>query len=250
MKTFDEYLKEVGEVGYIKSVVHSIVYVSGLPSLRLKEMIVAAGGQRGVVQSLLPDLAEVLMLDTHDLANDLAVARTNETFKIGVSESILGRIVNPFGLPIDGRGPVIGEKTMQPIDAVAPPIIQRQKVNKPLESGVTIVDLLVPIGYGQRELVIGDKKTGKSTFLLQAIATQARLGVTCVYVSIGKRQSDVKNIENYLAKAGVAKNCCLVVANSADPATMVYLAPFSGLAGAEFFRDSGRDVLIVFDDLR
>ena len=249
MKTFDEYLKEVGEVGYIKSVVHSVVYVSGLPSLKLREMVVAAGGQRGVVQSLSPDMAEILMLDTHDLANDLAVARTNETFKIGVSESILGRIVNPFGLPIDDTGPIVGEKKMRSIDEAAPSIMNRERVNKPLESGVTIVDLLVPIGYGQRELVIGDKKTGKSTFLLQTIANQASQGVVCVYVSIGKRQSDVKNVENYLVKAGVMKNCCLVVATSADPATMVYLSPLSGLAVAEFFRDSGRNVLIVFDDL-
>ena len=246
---FDEYLNKIGEVGHIQSVIHSIVYVSGLPSARPKEMVIAAGGQRGIVQSLMLGSVEVLMLDTHKLVNGLAVTRTNETFKVPVTSGLLGRVVDPFAQPIDGAGPIIGEKNLRIIEPRAPGVSERVRVREPLETGVSVVDLLIPLGFGQRELVIGDKKTGKTAFLLQAIASQVAKGTVCVYVSIGKRQSDIKGVENYLRAANVLANTCIVAANSADPATMIYLAPFSAMAIAEFFRDSGHNVLIAFDDL-
>ena len=249
LKNFEDYLQETDEVGYIASVVHSIVYISGLPGAHLREMVIAEGGQKGIVQSLLPDLVEVLMLDTKDIKNGLRVVRTNEPFKIPVSSGILGRVVNAFIAPVDGGGPIMGERQYMSIDESAPGLGKRVRITKPLETAVTLVDLLVPIGYGQRELVVGDKKTGKTVLLLQLIANQASKGTICVYVSIGKRQSDVRNVENYLKKVGVMNNCVLLVASSADPATMVYLAPFSGFTIAEFFRDSGHDVIIVLDDL-
>lgn len=249
MKEFKDYLNEIGEVGRVQAIIQSIVYVSGLPGVRPNEMLVGEEGQRGIVQSLSGNNVEVLMLDTHNLKHDLALARTNETFKIAASTSLLGRVVNAFGQPIDGAGPITGEKKLQDIYPPAPGISQRVKVNSALETGVTIVDLLVPLGYGQRELIIGDKKTGKTTFLLQTISNQAARGVVCVYVSIGKRQDDVKNIENYLRKSGVINNCVLLVSGSSDPATSVYLSPFSGMALAEYFRDIGKNVLIIFDDM-
>jgi F-type H+-transporting ATPase subunit alpha len=212
-------------------------------------MVIAEGGQRGIVQSLGADTVEILMLDTAGLVNNLAIARTDEQFQIPVGVGLLGRVVNAFAESVDGAGPVAGDKTPCPIEPPAPGIDVRVKVTRPLEAGVTIVDLLVPIGYGQRELVIGDKKTGKTTFLLQTISSQAAKGVICVYVSIGKRQNDVKTIEGYLRKKGVFDKCVVVAATAADPSTMVYLAPFTGLAIAEFFRDAGSDVLIIFDDL-
>ncbi len=249
IKSFEQYRDEIGEVGHIESIVQSIVYVSGLPGVRLKELVVAEGGQRGIVHSISTQVVEVLMLDTQKLTNNLEVARTNQTFSLQVSKELLGRVVDPFAEPIDGAGPVLGEKTLQSIDPVIFGISKRVRIDKPMETGVTIVDMLVPLGYGQRELVIGDKKTGKSTFLLQTVASQVQKGVICVYVSIGKRQNDVKNIENYLRKNGVMGNCVLMSANSAEPATRIYLAPLSGFAIAEFFRSLGRDVLIILDDL-
>jgi F-type H+-transporting ATPase subunit alpha len=247
--TFEEYLKETGEVGAVSSIMQSIVYASGLPGAKPREMILAEGGQRGIVQALDEGIAEVLMLDTNDLTSNLRITRTNETFTIPVGEGLLGRVVDPFGRSIDGAGPIPGEKLNQSIEPGAPGIDMRVRVNRPLETGVSMVDLLVPIGYGQRELVIGDKKTGKTTFLLQAMANQAAKGVICVYVSIGKRQNDAKSVENYLRKKGVLKSCIIISANSADAATMIYLAPYAGMAVAEYFRDSGKDVVIVFDDL-
>ena len=248
-KTFKEYLDETGEVGSVQSIIQSIVHISGLPSVRPKEMIIGEGGQRGIVQSIEEGLAEVLMLDTKGLVSNLAVARTNETFSVPVSDGLLGRIIDAIGRPIDGKGPISGQKVNQPIEPSAPGISLRVRINKPLETGVSIVDLLVPIGYGQRELVIGDKKTGKTTFVLQTIANQAAQGVVCVYVSVGKRQDDLKFVENYLRKNNVLGNCVLISANSADPAPMVYLSPYVGMSIAEYFRDLGRDCLVVFDDL-
>lgn len=249
MEAFSTYLQRSKEIGYVQSIIESVVYVSGLPGAKLREMVIAEGGQRGIVQSLQRDNIEVLMLDTNDLRNNLQITRTGESFSIPVADSILGRIVDPFGSPIDNLGPLAGTLKICSIDTAAPPISLRSKINRPFETGVQIVDLLVPLGHGQRELVIGDKKTGKSIFLLQTMANQASQGVVCVYVSIGKRQSDVKTIEDYLKKTQTLKNSVIVVASSADPASKIYLTPFTGFAIAEYFRDQGRDVLIVLDDL-
>ena len=248
-KTFKEYLEETGEVGSVQSILQSIVYITGLPGVRPKEMIIGEGGQRGIVQGIEEGLAEVLMLDTDGLVSNLAVARTNETFSVPVSDGLLGRIIDAIGRPIDGGGPISGQKVNQSIEPPAPGISSRVRISKPLETGVSIVDLLIPLGYGQRELVIGDKKTGKTTFVLQTIANQAAQGVICIYVSVGKRQDDLKFVENYLRKKNVLGNCVLISANSADPATMIYLSPYVGMSVAEYFRDSGRNCLIVFDDL-
>ncbi len=250
IKNYEDYLNTVGEIGYVDSIVQSIAYVTGLPGARPHEVVVCQGGQVGIVQALLPDYVEVLMLTTSDLKNETPVARTGETLKIAISQEILGRVVNSLGSPIDGLGPIGGEKELRSLDQTAPPLHTRARVNRPLETGVQLVDLLVPLGYGQRELVIGDRKTGKSIFLLQSIVTQAAKGVVCVYVSIGKRQSDIKAVESYLkAWSGAFNNCTIVAASSSDPASMVYLAPFAGFSIAEYFRDRGKDVLIIFDDL-
>lgn len=249
MKTYEEYLKQTGEIGTIESIVQSIVYISGLPSVRPKEIVIAEGGQRGIVQSLAEGMAEVLMLDTADLVTKLSVTRTGETFSIAAGERLLSRVVDAFGRGIDGKGPITGQTRLMPIEAGAVGIDKRIRVNRPLETGVIMVDLLIPIGYGQRELVIGDKKVGKTTFLLQTIASAAAKEVVCVYVSIGKRSGDVKTVEEYLRAKNVFGNCVIVAATAAESAAMVYYAPYTGMSIAEYFRDSGRDVLIVFDDL-
>lgn len=249
MKDFQDYLKEIGEVGRVQSIIQSIVYVSGLPQVRINEMVIGEQGQKGIVQSISRNSVEVLMFDTGNLKHNLALARTNETFKINVSPNMLGRVVNAFGQPIDGGGPITGEKTPMDIYPEAPGASQRVKVNTPMETGVTIVDLLVPLGYGQRELIIGDKKTGKTTFLLQTISNQSKKGTICIYVSIGKRQGDVKNTENYLRKNGAIDNCVMVVSGSSDPSALIFLSPFTGMALAEYFRNIGKNVVIVFDDL-
>lgn len=249
MKEFNTYLNEIGEVGYVESIIHSVFYVNGLPGAKLHELVLTETGQVGIVQGILPDLVEVMLFQGEGLVHNTKVVRTNETFEMPVTEKYLGRIISPFGVPLDDLGPTGEAKTKYPIDPRAPGINARSKVNTPMETGVISVDMQVPIGKGQRELILGDQKTGKTTFALQAIANQVNSGSICVYVSIGKKKSDLKFVTKILSDLKVLKNTVIVSASASDPAPLIYLAPFSGLSIGEFFRDRGKEVLVVLDDL-
>ena len=249
MRTFADYLKETGEYGVVQSIETPLFYVSGLPTVRPQEVVITENGSRGIVQVLLPDLVEVLMLEARMISHQEKVARVSEPASIGVSEQVLGRVIDPFGNPLDGLGPIAGKKILSPIDKKAPGILERSRVVDPLETGVTIVDMMVQVGKGQKELVAGDQKTGKTVFLLQTMARQVHLGIICIYVCIGKKKSDLKHVESELAKAGALKNTAIVAATSSDPVSYVYFAPFAGFTIAEFFRDRGQNVLIILDDM-
>jgi F-type H+-transporting ATPase subunit alpha len=249
MQDFKKNLEKTREIGQIIGLNHYLAYVSGLPALKIGEMVITENEVKGQVYGLDEEVAEILMFDFGKLEIEEKVARTNESFQVTVSQEFLGRIVNPLGKPLDGLGPIPGEKTYWPIQREAPGITQRVRVNKPLETGVMAVDLLTPIGYGQRELVIGDAKTGKTTFLLQTMYNQAKEGVVSVYVGIGKETSAVKAVEDYLKEMKVFDSVVMVIATPENPSTLNYLAPFSGMTIAEYFRDSGKKVLIIFDDL-
>lgn len=249
MKTFDDYLKTIGEIGYVESIIHSVFYVNGLPGAKLHELILSEKGHIGIVQGILPDLVEVMLLQGDNLAHNLKVARTNETFEMPVTEKYLGRIINPFGVVLDEHGPLGEIKTRYPIDPRAPGINARSRVREPLETGVIAVDMQVPIGKGQREMIMGDQKTGKTTFALQLLSNQASNGAVCIYVSIGKKKSDLKFVVKTLQELGAFNSTVIVAASASDPAPLVYLSPFAGLSIAEYFRDLGREVVVIFDDL-
>lgn len=249
MKDFTVYLKETGEVGYVQSIVSSIFYVSGLPNARLNELVISENGLIGIVRALHAELVEVMVFEGQSLGHNMKVVRTDEFFKVPVSDAFLGRIIDPFGVPQDNRGIIENVETYREMDPAAPAITERVRITKPLETGVTIIDTLFPIGQGQRELLLGDQKVGKSTVVMQAIVNQAKRGVVCIYASIGKKKSDLKFAENYLREKKVLEKVAIVAASSSDPTPMVYLAPFSAISLAEYFRDKGRDVLVVFDDL-
>ena len=249
MKSFETYLEKTKEIGKILSINHSVIEVSGLPGLKLREMVITEDEEKGLAFGLKEKTAEILMFETENLKAGKKVTRTDEIFKIPINQNLLGRIIDPLCRPIDGLGPITGEKNFLSIEKKAPDITQRMKVRNFLETGTMIVDLLVPLGYGQRELVIGDGKTGKTTLLLQTILSQAKKGVVCVYVLIGKEISNVKTIEQYLKEFKILEKTILVVATPNNPATIIYLAPYSGITIAEYFRDKGENVLIVFDDL-
>lgn len=249
MSFFEEYLEQTGEIGYINSFFHSIAIVSGLPYLRLEEMIFTESGKMGIVYGLRREGAEVLMLNAQEIKIGERVTRTAKRFEVGISDGLLGRIVDPILRPIDDLGPISTEKEYREINTLAPGIIERRPIRLSLETGVTIVDLLVPIAYGQRELIIGDSKTGKTTFLLQAIANQAKKGLVCIYVSIGKKDVALKWVEDYLKKQGVSKNVVIIHTTPDDSPTLIFLSPYSGMTVAEYFRDKGKNVLIVLDDL-
>lgn len=187
MKTFDEYLKNIGEVGYVESIIHSIFYINGLPGAKLHEIILSEKGHIGIVQGVLPDMVEVMLLQGENLVHNLKVVRTNETFEMPVTEKYLGRVINPFGVALDEHGPIVEADSKYPIDPRAPGINARSRVKEPMETGVIAVDMQVPIGKGQREMIMGDQKTGKTTFALQLIGNQAASGAICIYVSIGKK---------------------------------------------------------------
>lgn len=249
MRTFADYLKGTGEYGIVQAIETPLFYVTGLPTVKPQEVVVTENGSRGIVQVLLPDLVEVLMLEARNLTHQEKVVRVSEPASIEISEQILGRVIDPLGNPIDGRGPIAGKKQSNPIDVKAPGLLFRSKVVDPLETGVTIVDMMVQIGKGQKELIVGDQKTGKTVFGLQTMIRQAQLGIVCVYVCIGKKKSDLKNVEGELEKSDALKNTAIVAATSSDPVSYIYFAPFTGFAIAEFFRDLGRDVLIILDDM-
>lgn len=247
-KKFEKYLEETGEIGYITSSNSSIVSVSGLPSLRVQETVITEDGERGMVYRA-AERSEILMFESKKTEVGKKVVRTGSLFSISVTDGLLGRIVDPLCQPVDGEGKVKGRKKELPVKREAPGIMKRIEINRPLETGVSIIDLMVPIGYGQREMVVGDSKTGKTTFLLQTLSNQAKKGVFCVYVGVSKEIAALKEVEQYLKKMGVFKKVSMVVTTSNQPPTLHYLAPFSGMSVAEYFRDKGNDVVIVFDDL-
>lgn len=249
MKDFAIYLKETGEVGYVQSIVSSIFYVSGLPNARLNELVISENGLIGIVRALHAELVEVMIFEGQSLGHNMKVVRTNEFFKVPVTSAYLGRIVDPFGVPQDDRGIIQNIETFREMDPVALPITARVRITEPLETGVSVVDTLYPLGRGQRELVLGDQKVGKSTFCLQTVVNQAQKGIVCIWASIGKKKPDLKFAQNYFKEKKVMEKVAIVAASSSDPTPMVYLAPFSAMALAEYFRDSGAHVLVVLDDL-
>lgn len=249
MNDFWFYLEENKEVGYVNSFFHSLAFVSGLPNLELEEVVITEDGKIGIVQGLKRDFAEILMFEHHGLKIGERVARTNKKFSISISEEILGRIVNPLLKPLDGLGPIGGERKERFVYQTAPTIFERKKIEEPFETGVMLVDLLIPLGCGQRELIIGDPKTGKTTFALQAMVTQAKKGVIPIYVGIAKKDTAVKFVEEFLKKQRVFDKALIIHTTPDDAPALIYLAPYCGMAIAEYFREKGKKVLIVFDDL-
>ena len=250
MKDFNTYYKETAEIGYVQSISSSLFYVNGLPNARINEIIMTENGAIGIVRSLLPELVEAMVFEGQSLVHDMKVVRTNDYFQVPVSDLFLGRILDPFGI-VQDHLPKIDAKTIKwrHIELPAPAISERVRITKPLLTGVMVVDLLTPLGRGQRELILGDPTVGKSTLALQTILTQAKLGTVCKYTLIGRRKSHIKAVEEYLKRMNVLKNTIIIASSSSDPTPMIYLTPFSAMTVAEYFRNQGRDVLLVLDDL-
>lgn len=248
MSSFDNYLKSVGEVGSVFGSRGVIVYCSGLSGARIWEKVIFEDDTLGLVYSINADSVEVLVLSPKTPDPGTMVARSGETFTAQVSGEALGRVIDVFGMPIDNSGQF--KRTMgRNLEAPAPPIIDRVRISENMETGVTLVDLLVPIGKGQRQLIIGDQKTGKTSFLLQTIARQVQLGTVCIYVAVGKKKSDLAAACEKLAKMGALSRTVIVAAPSSTPSSVAYMAPFSAMAYAEYFKETGNDVLVVIDEI-
>ncbi|MEG1643595.1 MAG: F0F1 ATP synthase subunit alpha [Bacteroidales bacterium] len=243
------------EVGTVLEVGDGVAHVFGLDNVRANELVEFENGIRGVAMNLEDsNVGVILMGDTSKIEENMTVRRTGQIASIPVGEGLLGRVINTLGEPIDGKGPIDGELMLLPLDRKAPGVIYRQPVKEPLQTGLKAVDAMIPIGRGQRELIIGDRQTGKSTIAVDTIINQRRNydagdPVYCIYVAIGQKASSVASLVSVLQEHGAMDYTVILAANASDPASMRYYAPFAGAAIGEFFRDTGRHALVVYDDL-
>ena len=237
------------EEGHVETVGDGIVFVDGLKSVMYGEIVVFESGVKGMVQELRPsDIGVILFGDDTDVTEGSRVMRTGKTAGIPVGDGFLGRVVDPLGNPIDGEGPIDADD-YRAVETAAPGIVERQSVDSPMNTGILSIDSMFPIGKGQRELIIGDRQTGKTAIALDTILNQKDNDVICIYVAIGQKASSVAQLVGTLKKKGALDYTIVVAANASEPAPIQYIAPYSGTSLAEYFMWKGKDVLIVYDDL-
>jgi F-type H+/Na+-transporting ATPase subunit alpha len=246
---------ELEEVGTVLQVGDGIARVYGLSSVSSGELVEFENGVKAIALNLEEDnVGVVLMGESGDIKEGSKVRRTGKIASINVGEGMLGRVVNTLGEPIDGKGPLTGEKYEMPLERKAPGVIFREPVKEPLQTGIKAIDAMIPIGRGQRELIIGDRQTGKTAIAIDTIINQkeffkAGKPVFCIYVAIGQKASTVAGVMQTLAENGALEYTVIVAASASDPAPLQFYAPFAGAAIGEFFRDTGRPALIIYDDL-
>jgi len=240
---------EARNEGTIVSVSDGIVLIHGLADVMYGEMVEFENGVFGMALNLERDSVGVVVLgDYNGLAEGQKARCTGRILEVPIGEALLGRVVDAIGNPIDGKGPI--ETTLTaPLEKVAPGVIERQSVDEPVQIGLKAIDSMVPIGRGQRELIIGDRQTGKTAIAIDAIINQKNTGVKCIYVAVGQKQSSIAAVVRKLEEHGAMDHTIVVAAGAADPAAMLFLAPYGGTTMGEYFRDRGEDALIVFDDL-
>jgi F-type H+/Na+-transporting ATPase subunit alpha len=240
---------EARNVGTVVSVTDGIVRVHGLADARYGEMLEFVGNTFGLALNLEQDsVGAVVLGDYKHISEGSEVKTTGRILEVPVGPELLGRVVDALGTPIDGKGPV-NAKLKSPLERVAPGVIFRKSVSQPVQTGLKAIDAMVPIGRGQRELIIGDRQTGKTAVAIDTIINQKGTGVKCVYVAIGQKQSSIANVVRKLEEHGALGHTIIVAASASTPAAMQYLAPYGGCAMGEYFMDRGEDALIVYDDL-
>src|ERR1022692_1607708 len=240
---------DVSEVGTIMSVGDGIARIHGLDKVMAGELIQFGHGVSGIAMNLEEDqVGAVLLGEYQHIKEGQEVRRTGTIMSVPVGEALIGRVVDALGAPIDGKGPIHTDKT-NPIERIAPGVIDRQGVRQPVQTGIKAIDGMIPIGRGQRELIIGDRQTGKTAIALDTIINQKGQSMICIYVAIGQKRSTVAQVVRTLEEHGAMEYTIVVSASASDPAPMQYLSPYSGCAMGEFFRDSGRHALCIYDDL-
>src|SRR5213592_2202197 len=248
VKSFEKQV-DVAEVGSVLQVGDSIAKVYGLDGAMAGELLEFPGGIKGIALNLEEDNVGAVLLgsDEHIKEGDL-VKRTGRIAEVPVGEAVVGRVVDPIGTPLDGKGP-IPAKEFRRVEVRAPGVIERQPVREPLQTGIKAIDAMIPIGRGQRELIIGDRQTGKTAIAVDTIINQKGQNVICIYVAIGQKRSTVARVIKILEESGAMAYSIIVSATASDPASLQYLAPYAGVSMGEYFRDTGRHALIIYDDL-
>ncbi len=239
------------QVGFAISSRDFLVYVDGFPTIKINDLVESESGARGWINSLLKDSAEVLMVDKAKITPSEPFKRLDEPLGVLVGDFLLGRSINPLGVPIDGKGPLRKTKTskISQLDTPAPGIDAREFITQQFLTGVTLIDTLIPLGKGQRELVLGDAHSGKTQFLLDTIVNQKGTNVVCVYASIGKPAVSVRNLIDILRANGALEYTVVIASSSSEQAPLIFLTPKTAFAVAEYFQKQGRDVLLILDDL-
>lgn len=262
MKAIDQYLEQIereiknskldyktDEVGTVQELRDGVALIAGLDKAGFGEVVEFASGVKGYIIDMLEDSVGVIVLgDYLKIKSGEQVKALNYTLSVPVSEKLMGRTVDPMGLPLDGGDPLPAD-VWNPVEKVAPSVVYRKSVNVPMQTGIKSIDALFPIGRGQRELIIGDRGTGKSTIALDTIINQKGQDVICIYCGIGQKNSKIALVSELLKKQGAMDYSIIVSASSSDPASLQYLAPYTACAIAEFFMAKGKDVLVVYDDL-
>jgi F-type H+-transporting ATPase subunit alpha len=245
---YDSKVK-VDEVGTIISLGDGIARIHGLDKVMAGELLAFPHGIAGLAMSLEEDqVGAVLLGDYTELSEGNEVKRTGKILSVPVGEAMIGRVVNALGQPIDGKGPVATTDSL-PVERLAPGIIDRQPVREPMATGIKAIDAMIPVGRGQRELIIGDRQTGKTAVVLDTIINSAKNNLICIYCAIGQKRSSIAQVVQTLTEAGAMGHTIIVAASASEPAPLLYLAPYAATAMGEFFRDSGRHALVIYDDL-
>ncbi len=248
-KSLKNLIDKVGEYGVVYKVSHPIVLIEGLPKAKLHEIVQFENGEKGEVFAINQGKIEARVFSNKPVKVDAKVARTDTIMSIPVGKELLGQIINPLGEAFDEVAEFKQPKEVRPLDVKPVGIAGRQKIDTQMVTGVGLIDLLIPLGKGQRELIIGDKKTGKTSLVLSAIKKQANDGSVVIYTAIGKKKSEIKRIREFFIKEKLLDKIILVATSSYDSPSMIYQTPYSAMTIAEHFRDQGIDTLIIFDDL-
>ncbi len=249
MNNFKRELDKTGEIGYVTQVVDTLVYANGIPGAKPDELIVFETGETGQVLSLLENEVEILTFSKTPVKVGTALTRTGKALEIPVGTELLGNIIDPFGNSLEEDKAFKKPRDRIGVNTDPEGIVERRTIKTYLETGTSIVDLMIPLGKGQRELVIGDRKTGKTNFLLHTIFTQASRGTICIYAAIGKKKMDIKKAQEFFEENKIMDKVIIIASTSTDPAGSIYITPYSALSVAEYFRNNGQDALVVLDDM-
>ncbi len=249
MEQFNTYITEIGEYGIVEQVRTPLAIISGLMGAHLNEIVVFESGEKGQVFMVQKDAVTVLIFSKESVIVGTRVTRTNQFLSVPVGNDVLSKMIDPLGGSLVSNQPEIMHLPKREIDTKVVGMVGREKITQPFYTGTSLIDMLVPLGKGQKELVIGDRKTGKTSFLLTAMKTQAKNGVKIIYAAIGKKKSDIKRVRAFFEQEGLTDSTVIVATSSYDSPSLIYLTPYSAVTIAEFFRDQGQETLVVLDDL-